>query len=111
MYVKMNKTAIEEMKKKPKVKDRLSEDLEDNTLHSCHVSSRHKSVDKNSTLVLCCWVVPPETCISLIPVCAYQLMSDHSFNDAMTGAWFSCLYLAFRTEREKVSVVGPPICL
>ena len=31
MYVKMNKMAIEEMKKKPKVKDRLSEDPEANT--------------------------------------------------------------------------------
>ena len=41
IYIRMNKVALEEMKKKTKVKDRLSEDLEDNTY--IHVMSLPES--------------------------------------------------------------------
>ena len=40
-YTRMNKVALEEMKKKTKVKDRLSEDPEDNTY--IHVMSLPES--------------------------------------------------------------------
>ena len=39
IYIRMNKVAIEKMRKKIKVKDRLSEDPEDNTYIICHSQS------------------------------------------------------------------------